>query len=272
MIQTCSHIHLIQHLIRHLSLVPAHRALVRALESQFYEKMILAPPILDVGCGDGYFARAALHQSIDVGIDLSPTALTECASHGIYRTLLCASGAAIPFPDRSFATVMSNCVLEHVPQVEQTIHEINRVLKPGGSFIGTMVTDQFSHLLGIPRLLRTLRLQRMADAYTTWFNHKARHLNMLSLTDWSAKFTQAGLHITQMQFYLGPKATRVFDWLHYYALPSAMIHALCRRWLLWQDPRNVVLLARLLQKVYNEDVLQQGSCVFIVAIKPSILG
>jgi len=259
-----------QHLIRHLSLVPAHRALVRALESRFYEKVVLAHPILDVGCGDGYFARAALHQSIDVGIDLSPTALAECASHGIYRTLLRASCATIPFPDRSFATVMSNCVLEHVPQVDQTIHEISRVLKPGGTFVGTMVTDQFPNLLGIPYLLRAFKLFRAAEAYITWFNRKAQHLNMLSPADWSTKFAQARLHITQMQFYLGPKATRVFDWLHYYALPSAMIHALCRRWLLWQDPRNVALLARLLQQVYNEDVLQQGSCVFIVATKSSI--
>jgi len=243
---------------------------VRALEARFYEKLVLAPPILDVGCGDGYFARAALPHPIDVGIDPSPTALAECAPQGIYRTLLCTSGATIPFPDRSFATVISNCVLEHIPQVDQTIHEISRVLKPGGTFVGTMVTDKFSNLLGIPYLLRRFKLFRAAEAYTTWFNSKARHLNMLSLADWSAKFAQAGLPITQMQFYLGSKATRVFDWLHYYALPSALIHALCRRWLLWQDPRNVALLARLLQQVYNEDVCQQGSCVFIVAIKPSI--
>jgi SAM-dependent methyltransferase len=255
------------HLINHLRLVPAHRAIVRALESRLYEGLLFAHPILDIGCGDGYFAQAALLTPIDVGVDPSHAALAECARLGIYNRLLHTAGAAIPVPAASFETVISNCVLEHIPQIDQTLSEIARVLKPGGVFIGTMVTDQLPLLLGIPRLLRTIGLKRAGDAYARWFNRKAVHHNMLSLAEWSAKFASAGLRVTRSQFYMGPATACVFDFLHYFALPSLFVHAIFHRWLLWQDARNVALTAAMLRGLYNEKTPERGACVFVIAQK-----
>jgi len=255
------------HLIEHLKLVPAHRAIVRALEAKIYDGMEFARPVLDIGCGDGYFAQAALPVPLDAGIDPSPAALAECSHLGIYRELKQAGGAEIPFPDASFATVVSNCVLEHIPEIDKTLHEIQRVLKPGGTFVGTMVTDQLSPLLGIPRWLRSVGLDSAALAYTTWFNRKAVHHNMLSLDDWTKKLCDAGLTVTRSQFYMGPETTRIFDFLHYYALPSLFVHKIFRRWLLWNDARNVALIAALLRGVYNEPTPKNGACVFVIAVK-----
>ncbi len=255
------------HLTRHLALVPAHRALVRALEARLYEEVTFVRPILDIGCGDGYFARATFTPPLDVGIDPSPAALAECARLGIYDTLQPASGADLPFPDASFATVVSNCVLEHIPEIDRTLAEISRVLKPGGMFVGTMVTDQLTPLLGVPRVLRALGLPHLGDAYATWFNRKAVHHNLLSISEWSEKLARAGLHVTRATPYMGAHATRVFDFLHYYALPSLLIHTLLRRWLLWNDPRNVAGIAALLRQAYNEGTPQSGACVFVVAHK-----
>jgi ubiquinone/menaquinone biosynthesis C-methylase UbiE len=255
------------HLTNHLRLVPAHRAIVRALEAKIYDGMIFAQPVLDLGCGDGYFAQAALPVPLDAGIDPSPAALAECARLGIYRELKQASGAEIPFPDSSFATVVSNCVLEHIPEIDKTLGEINRVLKPVGTFVGTMVTDQLSPMLGIPRYLRSLGMDSAALAYTTWFNRKAVHYNMLSLADWTTKLDNAGLRVTRSQFYMGPAATRVFDFLHYFALPSLFVHTIFRRWLLWQDARNVAFTAAMLRGVYNEPTPTNGACVFVIAVK-----
>ena len=41
---------------RHLRGVPAFRALLRAVESRFYQDLELPRPVLDLGCGDGHFA------------------------------------------------------------------------------------------------------------------------------------------------------------------------------------------------------------------------
>lgn len=255
------------HLVDHLQRVPAHRAIVRALEAKIYEGMQFTPPVLDIGCGDGYFAQVALPTPIDAGIDPSPAALAECARLGIYRELRQASGAKIPFPAEAFSTVVSNCVLEHIVPIDETLGEIKRVLKPGGMFIGTMVTDQLSPLLGIPRWLRSMGMENAALAYTTWFNRKAVHHNMLSLADWTKKFDRAGLRVTHAQFYMGADATRIFDFLHYFALPSLFVHVILRRWLLWQDARNVALTAAMLRGVYNEPTPTNGACVFVTAVK-----
>jgi len=43
----------------HLQALPYFRALLRAVEASLVHPIALPPPILDVGCGDGHFARVA---------------------------------------------------------------------------------------------------------------------------------------------------------------------------------------------------------------------
>jgi SAM-dependent methyltransferase len=256
------------HLSEHLALVPAHRAIVRALEARLYERVTFHRPILDIGCGDGFFAQAALPTPIEVGIDPSPEALAVAERLGIYETLQQASGAELPFGDASFGTVVSNCVLEHVVEIDRAIDEIGRVLRPGGYFVGTMVTDRLSKNLGTARLLRALRMQRLGDSYAAWHNRLAVHHNMLPLAGWTEKLNHAGLEVVESRYYLSPSATFVFDLLHYFAVPSLVVRKLFKkRWLLWESPRNVAPVARVLRRLYEDDDGITGSDVFVRARK-----
>jgi ubiquinone/menaquinone biosynthesis C-methylase UbiE len=45
------------------------------------------------------------------------------------------SGEKLPFEDNSFDTVVSTWTLCSIPQVEQALAELRRVLKPGGQFL-----------------------------------------------------------------------------------------------------------------------------------------
>ncbi len=49
--------------------MPYFRAVLRAVECQFYQDYPLEAPTLDLGCGDGHFATLAFDQTLDVGID-----------------------------------------------------------------------------------------------------------------------------------------------------------------------------------------------------------
>lgn len=50
-------------------------------------------------------------------------------------TKMLAEGQRLPFKNRSFDLVFSEFVFEHLPDPHSALREINRVLRPGGSFV-----------------------------------------------------------------------------------------------------------------------------------------
>jgi 2-polyprenyl-6-hydroxyphenyl methylase / 3-demethylubiquinone-9 3-methyltransferase len=95
--------------------------------------------VLDVGCGGGIlseeFAKIGCHVT---GIDPSAPSLETARKHSAMQGLVIeyrqAWGENIPFDANSFDVVICCDVLEHVDDLEKTIHEVARVLKPGGMF------------------------------------------------------------------------------------------------------------------------------------------
>jgi SAM-dependent methyltransferase len=91
----------------------------------------LLPPgrVLDLGCGTGHsFALLAPRET--VGVDIEPAALA-----GQPRETVVADMRELPFPDASFASVLSVQSIEHVPDPERVLVEARRVLAPGGTAI-----------------------------------------------------------------------------------------------------------------------------------------
>ena len=87
---------------------------------------------------------------IDVGIDVMARDLPEAAARkDVYREVMFASATALPFADASFNTVVSNCVIEHIPDNAVVLREISRVLRPGGVFATTLPSEHYpEYLLG----------------------------------------------------------------------------------------------------------------------------
>jgi SAM-dependent methyltransferase len=91
--------------------------------------------VLDYGCGAGAIVKALIEQGIDTrgcdvfyeGGDYSSSVPAEIANR-IHRM----EGDRIPFGDATFDLVLSNQVLEHVPDLDVVLGEIARILKPGG--------------------------------------------------------------------------------------------------------------------------------------------
>ena len=93
--------------------------------------------LLEIGCGMGtdllQFARGGARCT---GIDLTPRSV-EITRHrfrlyGVEGRFMLSDGEHLPFADDSFDVVYSNGVLHHTPDTAGAIHEVHRVLRPGG--------------------------------------------------------------------------------------------------------------------------------------------
>ena len=133
---------------RQLKTIPAFRALLRAVESRFYRQVTLPEPILDVGCGDGHFAQMTFDHPLTAGIDPWWGPLQRAQSSGQYRQVLQSMGDCLPFPDHTFASAISNSVLEHIPDVQPVLNEVSRVLQPVRAPDGKPATTQVKVVRG----------------------------------------------------------------------------------------------------------------------------
>jgi len=122
-----------------------NRALVDAFEA-------LGPPgrLLDVGCASGWLLRHAAARGWRVyGVEPSPTAASFARSLGL--EVFGGELTAAALPDASFDWVYMGDVLEHVPDCRATVHEVARVLAPGGRLYlrGPITTHSIARSLAL---------------------------------------------------------------------------------------------------------------------------
>jgi ubiquinone/menaquinone biosynthesis C-methylase UbiE len=129
---------------------------VRAMVQRFYEGPLLrnmggaakGGAVLEIGCGRGVGIEVILRQFAPAhvcGVDLDPFQIERARKRlqGKYDgrfTLMQGDAERLPCPDKSFDAVFDFGVLHHVPNWQQGIAEIRRVLKPGGRFFFEEVT------------------------------------------------------------------------------------------------------------------------------------
>ncbi len=93
--------------------------------------------LLDLGCGDGHDLNTFSKRGASVyGIDASSSMVTLALQHTENKAEIKeAYFENVPFPDNFFDIVCSKYALQASPDMQPIFQEVNRVLKPGGSFI-----------------------------------------------------------------------------------------------------------------------------------------
>lgn len=108
---------------------------------------VMGKSVLDVGCGSGlFFSQVAAQASIIVGIDVSRKLLLKAKSQAspLQNThILQADADHLPFRDRFFGAVFAFTVLQNMPKPPQTLRDLKRVAKYGGSVVVTGLKKAF---------------------------------------------------------------------------------------------------------------------------------
>lgn len=117
--------------------------------------------VLDAGAGAGDLFPYDLKGRVKeiIGVDLDPRVKTNPQlDRGIEADL-----TAIPIEDNYFDVVFSRYVLEHVGAPEAFLHEMNRILKPGGRIL--FLTPNKWHYVSLASRLTP-------QAFHNWYNKR----------------------------------------------------------------------------------------------------
>ncbi|RIK39252.1 MAG: class I SAM-dependent methyltransferase [Chloroflexi bacterium] len=113
--------------------------------------------ILEIGAGGGFLAAALQERGFQrlVLTDLTATSLAALRARVPAALFAAADAARLPFRAGVFDAVISSDLIEHLPRpdVERHLHEVARVLAPGGSYFlktpNRLVAEPFYRLRGL---------------------------------------------------------------------------------------------------------------------------
>ena len=256
----------------YVSQVPLALALERLTEVNLYRDKKFEPPVLDVGCGDGLFARISMSDAIDLGIDPDARELEVAHKTGAYKELISCYGSAIPRANETFGTVFSNSVLEHIPDVHSVMMEVFRVLKPGGNFYFTVPSDKFYSYSVLGSIFSLLGLKTMQRGFHERYNKFWKHFHDYSLDGWCNLVRDCGYDVVEAYTYNRAANCRLNDALVPFGGAGKVNKMLNNQWVLSPKfrGRTVGLLHSGFDSLLkNAGPTQDGGLVFLWVRKPN---
>ena len=182
--------------------------------------------ILDVGCGDGHWWKYILPDNLDRvhGVDISGPEIE------LAKKVITAQSIDITSPDFisnlsfwEFATVIGNCSLEHVRNIDLALNNIFNVLTPGGYFV-VLVPSPFWALKGRSIQLLDRASPRLSMAVSGIFNGFFQHWHLYHHKIWTTLLKDSGFEVDEV-FGLG---NRRLEFLFRLGLPTAFISFLIK--------------------------------------------
>ncbi len=257
-----------------LNIAPATWALIRANEIRALDRVKFKNPILDVGCGNGEVTKVILSRrkiKFDVGIDLSAKEIEFAKNSDCFKKCLVGDVYSLPFKKGTFATVFSNSVIEHIPNLETALSEMSRVLKKNGQFVITVPSSYLTEYLLGYRILNQMGLKSLAEVYGKFFNSLFKHYNLFNHKKWEKILKKHSLKLVEHHYYHTKKMVVVHEFLAYLAIPYHITKFISGYWVVFPEFRKIFItpwLKKLLNPVYLADVkTDEGGSLLLIAKK-----
>jgi ubiquinone/menaquinone biosynthesis C-methylase UbiE len=184
-------------------------------------KMRMRGRILDLGCGDGRVTSAIFSQARHsrnntetcrlVGIDPDVEDSALARKSGLYEKVHTCSANAIPEGSNGFDFCFANSVIEHIPDVDDVLAEVSRVLKPNGKFIFTVPSTGFDRLMKTSRFWAKRFSGGNLEEYSLMIDARLAHYHYYDHDKAKAMLKDAGLDIVQEEYYFPESAVRIWE-------------------------------------------------------------
>jgi SAM-dependent methyltransferase len=173
-------------------------------------KYALKGPILDLGCAEGKIAGIFFKQGNIIGLDNCWDLIKENRKIDTYKALIMADALQMPFKEKVFESVFSNCVIEHIQDLKRTLRESARVIKEDGIFLFTVPSHKFGDFLFFSLIFQRLKLGSLENWYKRTRNKLLNHFHCHDHEYWKEILDQHGFALIEHKYYL-PKAA-IFYW------------------------------------------------------------
>jgi 2-polyprenyl-3-methyl-5-hydroxy-6-metoxy-1,4-benzoquinol methylase len=187
-------------------------------------------PILDVGCGDGLFARLAYGNAEVWGIDINADEGRLAQATQVYSQIVLADITRAFLPPGFFTTCIANCSLEHVPRIDAALRNILGSLKPGGrAFLFVPNRDWAAYLLSV-RVLSALGAPSLGRRIQKAVDEVFKHEHLYDEAGWRRLVEAAGFAVDEIVPVGSTASTVAFELFLVPSLAGLLNKTLTTRW------------------------------------------
>lgn len=180
-------------------------------------------PVLDVGCGDGFWWTLRAHDRREVyGIDISAREIAQA------RTRITAALTDVSveqaFPGTRFAEIIGNCSLEHVPDIDAALSNLRASAAPDARLLMFVPTPRWAYHGQLQSwLLR--HAPRVAMSLAGALNGFFQHWHLYDAKVWTRLLAQNGWRV-RAAYGLGSARS---EFLFRAFLPPAFVEFLAKK-------------------------------------------
>ena len=178
-------------------------------------------PVLDVGCGDGFWWTMKDDNREIYGIDISASEVLQAKAR--ITADLSDVSKAVPFSGTKFGELIGNCSLEHVPDIDAALSNLRKAASDDARLLMFVPTPRWAYQGRMQSLL--LRVApRLAMAFSGALNGFFQHWHLYDEKVWRRLLEQHGWRV-QKTYGLGSARS---EFLFRLFMPPAFVQFLAK--------------------------------------------
>jgi len=228
------------HFVRYFPHAPAALCVKECARLAVLRDYQLQGPILDVGCGDGLFAKIAFDGAEVWGIDIDAKEGRWAQASRAYSQIVLGDITKAKLPPSFFEACVANCSLEHVPDIQAALKTIAGSVTKNADVLLFVPNKVWASKFRVVRALRSTLGDRMADMLQDGIDEFFAHRHLYDEAGWRDVIEKSALELKTITPVLSTSTTQAFEALLLPSLAGYLNKKLTSRWTNFPGARQAV--------------------------------